>query len=360
MIAVIPISICLSILGYLYYRVVLRDKLKPAQGRLAIHLILLGSILIPVAIGQMIQPPQPGQVGFRATTSSLGHQCSADEMELCQKRWAAGEFCNCEEISRYKIIAYESNGFYDFFLVHGKSLSKFFGAAGLLFAALLFIRLLSLTYIIITARSLSFSNRGKKVTLLYHPRLSQVASFRLHKRFIIWNDQLDFLPEEERNAILEHEWSHLNQGNTFEQILLSVLQVFWFINPAWYAFKMELNKLSELIADEAALQALDPARYSKLLLKLRSQPAWLFVQSFARSLIPYRIKYLLDSSDRPQHNLLPRILVLLFAFILISTIAICLYHHETGNLAAYETLSKEHLKTGQDFFCRHCVLGEDL
>jgi cell division protein FtsL len=338
----------------------LKDKLKPAQNRLAIHFILLASIAIPVLIGQVINPPHPGQVGYRATTSSLGHECSADELELCQKRWAKGEFCNCEEISRYKIIAYESNSFYDFFLFHGKELKRLFGMVGLLFLALLIARLFSLVYIVFTARKERFLFHGIPLTLLYHPKFRQVASFRLHRRYIIWNEQLDHLPKEEREAVFEHEWSHLNQGNTFEQILLSVLQVFWFINPAWYAFKKELNKLSELIADEAALKALDPARYSTLLLKLRSQPVWLFVQSFARSLIPYRIKYLLDKSDRPQLSLMPRIVVLLIAFTLISTIAICLYHHETGNLTAYETLSKEHLKTGQDFFCRNCVLGEDL
>jgi hypothetical protein len=285
MIAVIPISIVLSILGYLYYHFALRDSLQPRQSRFAIHLIIFASLLIPLTVGQMIQPPQPGQVGYRATTSSLGHQCSADEMELCQKRWASGEFCNCDEISRSKIIAYEANGFYDFFLTQGDKLKLGFQLAGLVLGFFLLMRLALLIRLILISEKRKIKFKSGTLILLYHPSVTQVASFRLFRKYILWSEPLALLPEEEQTAILEHEWSHLQQGNTFEQIALSVLQIFWFANPVWYAFKKELNKLSELIADEAALRILPPTAYSKLLLKLRQQPAFLMVQSFAQSLI---------------------------------------------------------------------------
>ncbi len=354
------ISIFLSILGWIYFRFYLRQRLNAKQQRVAIHTIILSALFMPVLISWAISPPHPGQVGYSVNTNLVGHECSDDDVAMCKLKYADGGFCNCDQIDKYRIVAYEENMAYNALIFLRRPAARLLQIAGIAVAVLFVLRISYLLFLVYSSRRVRSEVGGKTVFLLYHNRYKQIASFRLIRRYIIWNEDLESLNKTEQEAIMAHEWSHIEQGNTFEEIFFSLLQIFWFVNPAFYWFKKELSKISEFMADEKALEHIDQVSYAKLLLNMGQRSGIAMVQAFAQSSLAIRIKRVLENkSDRPVRSF-NFAFGIMFVFLTISFTGVCAFHHHNGNIQAYETLQKKHKSTGQDYFCRHCVLGEDV
>ena len=110
---------------------------------------------------------------------------------------------------------------------------------------------------------LVFSAEGKKyrksrMMVVEHPKAKGVFTF-FNYLFVANNNQLT--PE-----VMAHEEVHSKGLHTIDILLISFLKALFWINPALWFLKKELQNLHEFIADQKALSEFDLNTYTKLLL----------------------------------------------------------------------------------------------
>ncbi|MBO0358321.1 TonB family protein [Hymenobacter sp. BT186] len=122
-------------------------------------------------------------------------------------------------------------------------------------------------------------------------------------RFVFWDETADLAPTEAQQ-VLCHELVHVQQGHTWEQLHLRVLQVVLWFNPFVHGYPRALALTHEYLADAAVLAAAapstTPATYVALLARLalrRLYPNLPLPHSFTHSPILTRIA-MLQSSPR--------------------------------------------------------------
>ena len=139
------------------------------------------------------------------------------------------------------------------------------------------------------------SNRWHPLCAAAYPRPHSVGTFWLGKSYLIWQEQLGTLTEQELHAVYRHELSHIQQGNTFEKAALRLIQCLWCWHPVFYLVRKELTLLSEFLADEAGASVLPkPQAYAHLLLNLQVLKSLPLAQHFQQSQLRKRIERLLQ------------------------------------------------------------------
>ena len=110
---------------------------------------------------------------------------------------------------------------------------------------------------------LVFSSEGRKyrksrMMVVEHPKARGVFTF-FNYLFIANKSQLT--PE-----VIAHEEVHSKGLHTFDILFISILKALFWINPALWLLKKELQNLHEFIADQKALSQFDLNTYTKVLL----------------------------------------------------------------------------------------------
>lgn len=293
MISFIFTSILLSSIAWLMYFFLIRGKVSYNQQKGFIFFSLAASLLLPLAVsfeaGYFPAPDpavKPLAFGQKIEHSQLTH------------------YCRCENPNYAHRIRYRANSWYNFlFDYKGWIDGIIFTAVGALVMSF-FLQLLFLFHLVNTSEKKRIHLYGMTFFLLKTRKRLGTGAFRLTDKYIIWQPEMDTLPEAELHAVFLHELSHLRQWNTLEKAILKLIQCFWFANPVFYFFRSELDFLSECIADAAGARALSNRKaYASLLLKLKSFQHIPLVQHFKGNSLRRRIENLLMEKTNTRRNL---------------------------------------------------------
>ena len=290
------------------------------------------------------------------------------ELEMCfVMAQEQNDFCQCEEVARENLLLYKSNRFYDSLLGAQIPIGwiMFVIIGGVLVALL--IKISYLIYLVQISRKGKLQMGGKSYTILYPQKPMSVGSFRLLNPYIIWQNDMDKLSREERDAILWHEISHLRQRDTLLKVVLHFLQTVWLLNPAFYLLRSELHRLSEHIADEYALaqSGSNAKRYAALLVKmkrtqLQAAPALAYRFGAGTGELKSRVLHLLNRpKEITKSGMLFLLLLLFIGSSFTAYYSLPAINEQLDDLKMYEKLAEENRKSGKDMFCKHCLLERD-
>lgn len=161
-----------------------------------------------------------------------------------------------------------------------------------------------------------------------------IAVWLLKKRSnVIKMDQFDFIETEHEEApfsffrnlfwkmsipadselgqqVLKHELVHMNQGHTWDKLLVGLLSSLIWVNPFFWIIKRELEVVHEYIADEQSMEGADSALLATFLLESHFQNRFsTSSQSLFYSSIKRRIT-MISTSKKSSYSYLRRLLVL--------------------------------------------------
>jgi TonB family protein len=128
-----------------------------------------------------------------------------------------------------------------------------------------------------------------------HGKLPTFSFFRM----LFW-DNSQQLSETQQALILQHELTHIRQWHSADALLLELLKVVCWFNPAVYLLRKSLEEVHEYLADAAVTRHHDARQYSQVMVEqLFRHMNFTVAQSFNRSLINKRIAMI-------QTNKLPK------------------------------------------------------
>lgn len=356
----------LSGLGYLLYQLWIRQHIAPKQRKVYIYTMIGLSFLLPLLfLHQDSALPSALQRSQIVAVDDFVNDPVLDEALIaCYDKVNSQEgLCHCEQLQQSNLLYYQSNPFYNFLIQHRTTIGILAGLVAILVLLGLLAKVIYLIHLIYDKNTVrkTIINDGKKYILLKRIGDVLAASFRLWDRYILWHPQLDALPADEQQAILMHEIAHLDNGDTFEQIGLSVLQAFWIANPIYYYIKKELDLINEFIADQFALKNIPNAlSYAKLLVKLKEQQQLGLSNHLSNSSLKTRLLAILHPQQFIGLRYMPAIITAVAAAMLAFSASTAPVIHEQYSLyEEYCYMHNEHGRTGRKVFCRAC-LYEDL
>ncbi|EAZ79137.1 M56 family metallopeptidase [Algoriphagus machipongonensis] len=134
----------------------------------------------------------------------------------------------------------------------------------------------------------------KGITLVLIPKASLPFSFLSY----VFVSKTDFENGELTDAIIEHEYTHVKEGHSYDILFLEFLLIpFWF-HPGLYLAKHAIRLNHEFIADQKALKTTSLDTYQKMLLALASQEVrFSLVSNLNFSLTKKRLKMMNKQSD---------------------------------------------------------------
>ncbi len=351
-------SYLLSAVGYGIYHFAIRKRSNTKQQKLILYAVLGFSLLLP--LGFLNSTPLFFTEKPHEAIEFHDEPVLTKELLSCYMRQKAQEgFCRCEEEQQLDLVQFEENNFYETVLSY-QSIIQYItiGIAAFVFSLLL-LKLFQLVIIIRTSKQVSQYINGKEYIILKTQKYDLAASFRLYKSYIIWNPELDKLPQKEQEAILQHEIGHLNYFDTFEQIVLNCIQMIWFLNPIFYFLKKELHLINEFMADAFAIDKIrDKRTYANLILNLKATQQKGFLHHLAQHPIEKRIVRLL-SPEPKKKNFTSFIVLIGFLMLTISWSAAPIINQQSTQFEEYCHLQKENETTGKAVFCKNCLF-EDL
>lgn len=258
----------------------------------------------------------------------------------------------CSMAQQCSAVIFRESGLMNIFLNYEDYIWTSFVLISALLVMLILFRIVYLFYLTRSLNRKPIDIEGKLYYLLCVDRDTGPGSFRLWHRYILWTPDLDRLSREERTAILMHEISHLEQNSTWEKLVLYGVQVFWLLNPAFYYFRRELQKLGEYIADQAVLRKTDdPKQYASLLVKLKEQSTLSLAHSFTGNSLKERILHILYPKKLCTKSSYVKIAVALSLLVLTTVYGQWLAQKQAKAIENYEQLYQMHITTGDSQFC---------
>ena len=365
MISYIILTYLLSIIGTICYCLLLRKQWSAQQQKG----IIIGIVCLSLSVPFIIDSVHSNRTTKNETCL---HNHEIPEMVISQYCPASGElemcyeiatrqinFCECEAVEKANLLMYKQNPVYDFLITHQSKVDLFFLIGiGTMFVILL-VRLAYLLFLIKFSQRKKVVFDGKTYTILYPKKRIAVCSFKLWHNYILWQEDMKLLNEDEQNAILWHEISHLQQRDTWLKIAFNLMQSIWWLNPVYYFFAKELERISEHIADELAVQKLGSTKtYASLLVKMKRRKNLPLAHAFNNSQLKVRVEYLLQKKSMRQKKFAS--FVGFFMLISIFFFSITFYtmpsiRKTMDDIKFYETLSKEYQNTGKSVFCKNCL-----
>jgi len=365
MLSYLIVTYLLSIIGFLFYKFFIADKVSLIKQRKSLHIILLGCLIVPLL------------VSFSYSDNFINKKF-IDEQEnyvdvcenFCPNEEAINQcfdiaimdehFCNCISVEKENIIVYEGNNFLNFFISNEKILKDGFLSLGVIIFILLLFKIISLNIIIRKSDKSVIEIKGEKFVLLKPNINLPVSSFRLFNKYIIWDDNLNYLSEAEKTAIFYYEIAHIKNHDTWYKILENLLNVVWFVNPIFYLLKKELQNLSEFLADEFAVEKIGNVNfYANLLLKIKKKEALALVHQFNNgSFTKVRIQKLLKQQTASGKFVFHKVFLTIFLFAIISNYSLDFLNKENSKLTIYKKLFHKNSETGKSVFCKQCLYEE--
>lgn len=335
MIAWLLSSIVLSCLGAGLY-LIFRSRFTQQRHRKAlIGLILGGSLGLPLIFGSVYAPHFAVEAHPEVTTVQ--------------------EYCHCQDPEASDKLMFEAVQGYELLLSYEHEvLLGLLAIAGLMIGLLVF----KFAYLLFLTRK-GYVQREEEG--IHYRELSgtvrmPAGSFRLFRKYILWHPKLSQLTEQEQRAVRWHEISHLKQANTYENLVLGLLQAIWFLNPAFYFFRAELLRISEYMADDLAVQKTGNAKeYALLLVKLKSQSWQLGLSAFSNRGLKKRIMRLVAEEPVKSRKRFPFWLAFALLFPLTGFSAQQAIEQEMQEIRAYAYMSAQNSEKGTEEFCKRCT-----
>jgi TonB family protein len=132
--------------------------------------------------------------------------------------------------------------------------------AGILLTATLFI--IKLSGLLHFIRKTEIRRTGKYSLLSGN---SEILSFSFFNYIFIGRARE--LSESDRNRIMEHEMTHVNQRHSYDSIYFEILTILFWFNPFIWLYKKMIVDLHEYLADEAVVRRSGMEEYSRLLVQ---------------------------------------------------------------------------------------------
>jgi len=147
--------------------------------------------------------------------------------------------------------------------------------------------------------------------------------------------------------MLEHEKQHIQQGHTFDVLVLEIFAVFQWFNPFFWMFRRALRENHEFLADQAVIShGTAPSWYKQILLNQYVGDQLVLTNNFNYSLIKTRIKMI--SKIKSKKIAITKILLgFVLAFSLVSVFAFENYEATKSSLNSAEQKEKVYLKVEQ-------------
>ncbi len=126
----------------------------------------------------------------------------------------------------------------------------------------------------------------------------------------------DIYESTQRDEVLMHESIHVQQGHSYDIMLLEIIKsIFWF-NPIVYIYKAFISETHEFIADNYVIQKIPKKTYGELLInQLQSGVQYSIANYFINSLIKNRIKMMYKTKTNRKWKYLLAIPVLVFVLL---------------------------------------------
>ncbi len=345
-------TILLSWMGLAAYGLLRLMRPSVAARRAMLWLVLAVSLILPLT-------PPFTQTNYR----HIGIQKDADGrlQAVLHSPVPVGatdvqDFCHCAQPQAGDVILYQTSRVYDFLLRHQFVLLALLTGTGLLLSLRMFVQLGRLLWRTRRHRAEWLDLDGKRVRMVRDVPGLSAASLRLFGKYIFWSQALDQLSAEDQVAVMLHEYSHLKQCNSWEKIFLAVLQLIWWVNPAFYFVSKELELLSEFTADAYAIAQIGTRKqYAGLLLRMKTGEAFAPLQFFKGSRLRHRIELVLDAQPSPRMRLAPAVLLWLVIMLPGELLAKRIVKEQLQDIEVYEFLTECNQETGQQQFCRKCT-----
>ncbi len=373
MVHYILLSSLLSIIGGLFYFGLLRNRLKVLHAKYTLLAIIILSWVIPFLVPSLpnyalsledeylFDYSQYNQWNVVEIADPLLVNC----YEIAQ---TSAEQCNCEIEQQSNILLYQSNSYYNFLIAAKTPIFWFFMFIMTLFFLDLIIKTICLAILVKKSKKTKKTLAGTTFYLLETPPNLPLAisSFTLFRHYIIWSAELSnkFSPEE-IEGILLHEVAHLQQHDTWQQFLLYVLRLFWWLQPMYYLFKKELNDLSEYVADDFAVKHIGNAKaYAKMLIKAKElqihQEKVSLAVAFAKSLFKQRVlRVIKEPKVYHKSNIWLSLSLIVVIFWATSSLTLPFLQQQNISIRQYEVLQQKNTLSGKIKFCKSCLI-EDL
>lgn len=102
-------------------------------------------------------------------------------------------------------------------------------------------------------------------TSLYIRKTSKSVTPFLYNNSIVIPE---FMPKEEMNVVINHEYQHYKLGHSIDNLLLQAFQIVFWINPFIYLLIRDLKQIHEYQADERVVKSgIDVSKYKLTLIK---------------------------------------------------------------------------------------------
>ncbi|MEM7103761.1 MAG: M56 family metallopeptidase [Bacteroidota bacterium] len=353
----------ISGIGFLLYSFLLKKKGSPLQRKIYLYTILAVSLLLPYPLFKYVAPETSLAFIKNVETEKpelAENTIAFSEISACyNKALDEKEFCACEELEFNNIIIFQEDHFMETCLDCKSYLGPLAWILISIILSALLIRVGYLIYIVRTSRRSEFIFDGKTYTQLSNHRTPIAASFRLFKKYIIWDETLEKLTKDEKDAVYYHEIAHLKNLDTWEQICLSILRIFWFANPVFYKIRTELRLISEFLADAFAVSKTgNPQHYAALLIRLKEQQNHNLYHGFGSEDLRSRILNIIKPSPGNKSRFVSFMLASLFLMVSTGFLAAPPIKSQMKSLEQYELLHSKKSETGNAFFCKACILEE--
>lgn len=168
---------------------------------------------------------------------------------------------------------------------------------------ILFIIYLSgiIRYLYIFIKNLSYVFDVKTKSIL-HQSIEKIKIYRSTEKIaafsffnnIYVNESFFQLAEDEREQIIEHEKVHIKQFHTFDNVIVEIINIFFWFNPIIKYLKKDIKENHEFIVDNYFTKSKKTYNYSKLILKIKNNSSLAFSNSFAETQVVSRIKLMLN------------------------------------------------------------------
>lgn len=145
------------------------------------------------------------------------------------------------------------------------------------------------------------------------PTDGKLPTFSFFK-YLFWDNTVQ-LNSEEKDKILLHELTHIQQRHTYDVLFLEALKIVFWFNPFIYFYSQSLKNIHEFIADQQALGTSKLSTYNRLIVQsLFKQLDFRLTHHFNKSQIQQRLK-MLEKGRTREPNLLKVLIIIPLMFV---------------------------------------------